>query len=143
MVPEIHWTYVTQMGLFTSGMDHILMQTQTYRKKIKIYKNKPFFNVGLPKEDIFFDHYLWSISVTHITNFSLPSYLWHLLRQGNITVHGYLQRVHNCRNNFYHMNVPKRDSKPGSSEATLLEFERRLKPLGHHGRLNSRLKLIS
>ena len=36
--------------------------------------NNTFFNVGPPKEDIFFDHFLWSIfhSVLHITDYKLP-----------------------------------------------------------------------
>ena len=53
MVPEIHWTYVTQMGLFTSGMDHILMQTQTYRKKKKYIKINLFLMLAFQRRTSF------------------------------------------------------------------------------------------
>ena len=38
--------------------------------------------------------------------------------------------------------MPQAGFEPGSSAATLLEFEQRLKPLGHHGRFSSQLNYI-
>ena len=43
---------------------------------------------------------------------------------------------------FVQINFPQVGFKPGSSAATLLEFDQRLKPLGHHGQFKACLILL-